>query len=382
MHKHIKRLLIVIAVIAVVAFSARYLVRDKSFYQYGHYRGNAPAEIASKIPKIQGSASCESCHKAVYAEWTAGIHHKATKDNAVPGIVIKSGPNCEVCHTPAGNHPSKKPMPLSVEDRVTTITHSSEHVHASNISGRKLMLSPDEMRGLCMNCHEKMPGRPKTQPQVVVNTHAGDELCTACHNPHSTKIDFDHVPRMVAMKKVEVGNASAGKKVSANCATCHGATGVSASGAIPNLAGQHGTYLASSLRAFKSKTRDNAIMSAMAAALSEADIEDVAAFYSQNSCKVTGGDKVKAAAGKEKFAASGCAACHSSGGLRKPGIAGVSASKAWPNLAGQNAEYLTNALNEFREGTRYHVVMTNVAKALAPSDIENLAAYLSSTNCK
>lgn len=382
MHTHIKRLLIVIAVFVVVVFSARYLVRDKSFYKYGHYRGDAPAEIASKLPKHQGSASCQSCHKAIYAEWAAGIHHKATKDNVVMGVVVKPGPNCEVCHTAAGNHPSKEPMPLSIEDRVTTITHSHEHVHASNIPGRKLMLSPDEMRGLCMNCHEKLAGRPKVQPQIVVDTHAGEELCTTCHNPHNTKIDFDHVPRMVAMKKVEVGNASAGKKVSANCASCHGNGGVSTSGAIPNLAGQHATYLASSLQAFKSKTRDNSIMSAMAAGLSDADIENVAAFYSQNSCKVTGGNKAQVAAGKDKFASSGCAACHSSGGLRKAGIAGVSASKAWPNLAGQNAEYLTNTLKAFQENTRHHAVMTSVAKALSPSDIDNLAAYLSSTNCK
>ena len=105
MPKHIVRLLTVIAVLVIVALSARFYFKDSSFYQYGHYRGKAPAEIASKLPKIQGSASCQSCHKAIYDEWSAGIHRKSTKDNAVPGIVVKAGPNCEVCHTPAGNHP-------------------------------------------------------------------------------------------------------------------------------------------------------------------------------------------------------------------------------------------------------------------------------------
>ena len=382
MHKHIKRLLIVITVIAVVAFSARYLARDKSFYQYGHYRGDAPAEVASKLPKIQGSASCQSCHKAIYTEWTSGIHRKAIKDNAVVGVVIKSGPNCEVCHTPAGNHPSKEPMPLSVEDRITTITHLERHTHSSNIPGRKLMLAPDDMRSVCMSCHEKTAGRPKFQPQVVVNAHAGEEQCTTCHNPHTTKIDFEQVPRMVKMKKVIATNASAGKAVAANCATCHGANGVSTSPAIPNLAGQHPDYIASSLRDYKSKDRDNGIMNAMAAGLSDADIENVSAYYAQNSCKAKAGNNAKADAGKVKFAESGCAACHSSGGLRKPGIAGVSASKAWPNLAGQNAEYLSSALAAFKDGTRHHKVMTNVAKTLSSTDIDNLSAYLSSTSCK
>ena len=87
-------------------------------------------------------------------------------------------------------------------------------------------------------------------------------------------------------------------------------------------------------------------------------------------------------AGKAKFAESGCAACHSSGGLSKPGISGVSASKVWPNLAGQNAEYLASALTAFHDGSRYHKVMTTVAKTLSPVDIENLSAYLASTSCK
>src|SRR5271169_6738143 len=123
MPKHIVRLLILIAVVATVAITAKRFLRADSFYQYGHYRGNAVAEIASKVPKLQGSASCQTCHKKEYDEWTAGIHRKATRNNAIQGIVYKYGPGCEVCHTgPAGNHPSKTPMPLSIEDQVTTIT--------------------------------------------------------------------------------------------------------------------------------------------------------------------------------------------------------------------------------------------------------------------
>jgi cytochrome c553 len=390
MPKHIVRLLTVIIVLAIVALSARWFFRDSSFYQYGHYRGLAPAEIASKLPKLQGSASCQSCHKAIYSEWAGGIHRKATKDNVVTGIVVKAGPNCEVCHTAAGNHPSKEPMPLSVEDRMTTITYLKEHTHASNVPGRKLLKAPEEMRGICMNCHEKMPGRPAFQPLVDVNAHSGVAVCTTCHNPHSPKINFDKVPRMVAMNKAIVGNAAAGKAAAANCTTCHGATGVSASGAIPNLAGQKQAYLATSLRDYQSNARSNGIMSAMASAMSDADIENVAAYYAQNSCKAPSADKGKAAAGKAKYVEAGCAACHSSGGLRKPGLAGVSASQAWPNLAGQNAEYLVSALKAYQEGnlkanqdgTRYHAIMTNVAKTLSASDIENLAAYMASSNCK
>lgn len=391
MPKHIFRLLVLVAVFAIVAFAAKKFLAPASFYQYGHYRGNAVAEIASKIPKLQGSASCESCHKEAYAEWTAGIHRKATKNNVIQGLVVKNGPNCEVCHTgPAGNHPSREAMPLSIEDRVTTITH--KHVdHPADVPGRNLMLNAQDMRSVCLNCHEKMEARPKIQPQIAIESHSGTEPCTACHNPHSPKIDFAAVPRppydpvtgkLVPVVAAKTGDAGAGKSVAAVCAACHGKAGMSVNPVWPNLAGQHANYLVNSLEAFKSGTRKNDMMSGMAAGLSDADMRNVAAYFAKASCGVTGGDKAKAGLGKSKVAEAGCAACHSAGGLRGKGAAGISASRAWPNLAGQNAEYLNAALRSFKDDTRSHPVMSSVAKTLSDSDMDNVSAYFASVSCK
>ena len=391
MPKHIVRLLILITVVAIVAFSAKKFLVPDSFYQYGHYRGNAVAEIASKVPKLRGSASCQSCHKVAYAEWIGGIHRKATKDDVVQGVVIKNGVNCEVCHTgPAGNHPSKEAMPLSIEDRVTTITHK-HIVHPADIPGRNLMLSPSDMRNLCLNCHDKLEARPTMQRQIAVENHGGTEFCTSCHNPHSPRINFADLPRppvdpvtgkALPVIAVKAGNAAAGKSVAAACAACHGNTGMSINPAWPNLAGQHADYLYNSLQGFKSGTRKNDTMSGMAAGLSDADMRNVSAYFSKSSCGVTGGDKAKAELGKAKAAEAGCAACHNAGGLRGTGPAGISASQAWPNLAGQNAAYLTVALNSFKDDSRNHAVMSSVAKALSDSDIDNLSAYFASVSCK
>lgn len=81
---------------------------------------------------------------------------------------------------------------------------------------------------------------------------------------------------------IEAGKA----KVAVVCAACHGANGVSVSDTIPNLAGQRPAYLENQLRAFKDGTRKPqsqahpaAIMNAMAAQLSAADIENVAAYF-------------------------------------------------------------------------------------------------------
>lgn len=393
MPKHIVRLLTLIAVLVVVAFSVKKLLVPESFYQYGHYRGNAVAEVAAKVPKLQGSASCEACHKEIYAEWTGGIHRKATQDGSVKGLVVKFGPGCEVCHTgPAGNHPSKEAMPLSIEDKVTTITHLDHKVHPANVPGRKLLLSPEEMSGLCLNCHEKLEARPGEQRQVVAEGHGGKELCTTCHNPHSPKINFANLPRpavdpntgkaMSAVVETKGGDAHAGKVVAANCAACHGNVGLSVNPAWPNLAGQHENYLLNSLQGFKSGTRKNDMMSGMAAGLSDADMRNVAAYFAKSSCAVTGGDKAKAELGKVKAAEAGCASCHNSGGLRGVGAAGISASQAWPNLAGQNADYLTATLKAFKDDSRNHAVMSSVAKTLSDSDIDNLSAYFASASCK
>lgn len=75
-------------------------------------------------------------------------------------------------------------------------------------------------------------------------------------------------------------NADAGRaKAQAVCAACHGAQGVSVADHIPHLAGQRQAYLAAQLRALKSGTRKNPLMNALAAQLSNDEINDLAAYY-------------------------------------------------------------------------------------------------------
>ena len=76
------------------------------------------------------------------------------------------------------------------------------------------------------------------------------------------------------------GDAGAGKTKAAVCAACHGPTGRSANDAWPNLAGQKLPYLVKQLKAFRDGTRTNPLMSPMATTLSDADIEDLAAWFS------------------------------------------------------------------------------------------------------
>lgn len=64
------------------------------------------------------------------------------------------------------------------------------------------------------------------------------------------------------------------------CAACHQETGASRDGTYPNLAGQYPNYLEHSLKAYRSGERKNAIMSAQAANLTDAEIRQLAKWYS------------------------------------------------------------------------------------------------------
>ncbi len=81
------------------------------------------------------------------------------------------------------------------------------------------------------------------------------------------------------------GDAAAGKAVynGKGCIGCHGAGGgspVTSNPPTPSLAGQSAAYLKHSLTGFKSGTRQNPTMNAMAAMLGDADIDNVATYLS------------------------------------------------------------------------------------------------------
>lgn len=75
------------------------------------------------------------------------------------------------------------------------------------------------------------------------------------------------------------GDAAAGKGKTMTCAACHGVEGISAVAMYPNLKGQKAAYTVKQLKAFKDGTRKDPVMAPMAAALSEQDMADIAAYY-------------------------------------------------------------------------------------------------------
>ena len=93
------------------------------------------------------------------------------------------------------------------------------------------------------------------------------------------------VVAMMASGSALAGDAAAGKAKAAVCAACHGANGISASAVpmYPNLKGQKAQYLENALKAYKNGQRTGgtaAMMAPQAAGLSDADIANLAAYFS------------------------------------------------------------------------------------------------------
>lgn len=77
-------------------------------------------------------------------------------------------------------------------------------------------------------------------------------------------------------------DARAGKTRAAECFGCHNADGIATLPGIPHLAGQDRSYLESVLHAYRDgRTRLNLTMNPMAQPLSDSDIANIAAYFSQ-----------------------------------------------------------------------------------------------------
>ena len=71
-----------------------------------------------------------------------------------------------------------------------------------------------------------------------------------------------------------------GAELAEACAACHGQQGVSVEPTIPNLAAQKAAYIVDQLKAFRAGERPSEIMGPIASALTDADMADLAAYFS------------------------------------------------------------------------------------------------------
>lgn len=126
-------------------FVIRAFVVPHSFGQFGHYRGDAIAEIADRAPRFAGHQTCENCHSDILQTKAAGKHAQV---------------NCEACHGAQAKHAEDPSIDPGKPDTAV----------------------------LCVRCHAASAARPKGFPQVDAASHANGLACETCHQPHNPVI--------------------------------------------------------------------------------------------------------------------------------------------------------------------------------------------------
>jgi cytochrome c553 len=168
----------------------------------------------------------------------------------------------------------------------------------------------------------------------------------------------------------------------AMCIGCHGIVGYQASfpevHKVPKISGQNAKYIASALTAYRKGDRKHPSMKGVAAPLSDADIQEIAAFYEASgkgmAAEPAKGKGITPPEVQALLTKGNCAACHGEG-LNKP-IDG-----SYPKLAGQHADYLYVALKAYQTDAnpqigRNNAIMGAQSKMFNHAELKVLANYI------
>ena len=180
---------------------------------------------------------------------------------------------------------------------------------------------------------------------------------------------------VAAVAKPDLAQGEA--KFTAVCAACHGVDGNSGTPANPKLAQQHPEYLVKQLQEFKSGKRPNPVMQAIAAQLSDADMQNISVWVTARKAKpgfakdkelVAMGERIYRGGIADRQVAA-CAGCHSPNGAGLP--------SQYPRLSGQHADYTAAQLTAFRDGLRKNgPIMMQVASKLNDREIRAVSDYI------
>lgn len=169
------------------------------------------------------------------------------------------------------------------------------------------------------------------------------------------------------------GSIGRGATLALNCTMCHGARGMSVSNA-PNLAGQYPEVVIKQLRDYKAGHRSSAVMTALAQALSNKDIEDLGAYYASlpkaRTAPTTYDESLPALVrvGAPLRNIAPCVSCHG----------GIDQKLGAPWLEGMPKAYLVDQLQAFRSQVRRNdseAQMRNVVRAMTDAEIDEVAAF-------
>lgn len=163
------------------------------------------------------------------------------------------------------------------------------------------------------------------------------------------------------------GNAAQGKVLAYTCLGCHGVQNYKnayPSYSVPRLGGQNQKYLVAALKEYADGARAHPTMHAQATTLNDQDRADIAAYL--HGAPLSPQEVV----GTPPPATQTCAACHGADGAK-------SVMEDYPILAGQQSDYLLEALKDYKSGKRKNPIMAGIILSVNEKDFPALAQFFS-----
>lgn len=155
---HVRAVFTAVAVVIIVAATARWLAYPRTFGEHGHYRGDAVADCMNIVaPLHTDGETCLECHQEITKTVWKDVHATV---------------QCDACHGPGGRHID--------EERKVAVARTD---------AKPLIM--DKTEAQCLGCHRRLAARPASFPQIERDEHfkmlhlkdAGT-ACSQCHDPH------------------------------------------------------------------------------------------------------------------------------------------------------------------------------------------------------
>lgn len=341
----------------------------------------APYNIAASLPHLPGvSWLLHQYMQNAVRTWSAGTERPDWLDLDDPALIRLGAGHfeggCAPCHGAPGRAPNPiaeamQPAPPPLEGPAAE--YATEELHWLVLNGLKYTGMPawpsehrdDEPWALAAFLLRYPELDPAGYERLA---HGPVEPAREAPLANARAISFS-------------GRADRLASVEDNCARCHGEDGLGRDGTAPKLAGQSREYLHATLLGYAVEDRPSGIMEPIAAALTPAEMEALAARYAaMPAFGPEPFDPADAAlyalgaeiAGRGTDDVPSCLACHGDGLTppRKP---------LYPAIGGQTRRFLTVWLHLWRErdwgATEFSHLMHAAARPLDDRQIEALAVF-------